>query len=451
VVFGLSKLNLPDRSRLRSLAAMYALHGLNLALPLVTLPIITRALGPSEYGRYGVLINWAGIGVILIEFGMGVAATKQLLGVEASRLSARELEQADHEARITQSRVVLQQTLNALVVLPLLALAALLWMQPPPELAATGLMLANAWSLGLNTLWFRVARANVPRLLPATFAAKLLSLLVVVLVLPRKPTLEVALWANLASGFWPVFDAWFARRELREALRTLSLRGWLQSLKVSAAVPLQRIGSAIYLLLPATLAAAFFSPKVAGWYVLSDRIVRAGTGLFQPLTSTLFPLQLEARGLPRGAPPRARLRRYLTATIGLSALASTSMFLLAGPIVRWVGGAQFVEAALFLRWMAPLVALITVNMALTNQLYGIDREPVIAQAVWGSGLTFTGAIFLLGRLSPNLFAACCLMVEAMVCVWLLVASWVYRSRESRIPPAPGYPPLPESDPGRSPE
>jgi hypothetical protein len=95
VVFGLTKINLPDRHRLRSLAAMYALHGLNLALPLVTLPIITRALGPSEYGRYGVLINWAGIGVILIEFGMGIAATKQLTGTN------------DHQARVTQARVLL--------------------------------------------------------------------------------------------------------------------------------------------------------------------------------------------------------------------------------------------------------------------------------------------------------------------------------------------------------
>ncbi len=436
MVFGLSKLNLPDRSRLRSLAAMYALHGLNLALPLVTLPIITRSLGPSEYGRYGVLINWAGIGVILIEFGMGVAATKQLTGKD------------DHEARITQSRVLVQQTLNALVVLPLLAVCAVLWMKPRPELGAGVLMLANAWSLGLNTLWFRVARANVPKLLPATLTAKLLSLLIVVAVLPVKPTLEVAMWANLASGFWPVFDAWYARHELAEAARGLSLRGWLQSLRISYAVPLQRFGSAIYLLLPATLASLFFSPSVAGYYVLADRIVRAGTGLFQPLTSTLFPLQLEVRGQPPGAPARKRLRRYLTATIGLSAFASAFTFVLAAPVVRLIGGEKFVEAALFLRWMAPLVALITVNMALTNQLYVVDREPVIAQAVWASGLTFAVAIYFLGRLSPNLFGACCLMVEALVCVWLLVAWRVYDNRE---PLESRYPPLPESDPGRTPE
>lgn len=437
MVLGLTKINLPDRHRLRSLAAMYALHGLNLALPLVTLPIITRALGPSEYGRYGVLINWAGIGVILIEFGMGIAATKQLTGKD------------EHQARITQSRVLAYQTFNALFVLPLLAAAALLWMHPAPGVAATCLMLANAWSLGLNTLWFRVARSNVPKLLPATLIAKLISLAIVVGFLPVRPTLEMALWANLASGFWPVFDTWNARHELIEAVRGVSWRSWYDGLKTSYPVPLQRFGSAIYLLLPATLAALFFSPKVAGWYVLSDRIIRAGTGLFQPLTSTLFPLQLEVRGLPRGAPARARLTRYLVATIGLSVFASAFTFGFAGPAVRWIGGEKFVEAALFLRWMAPLIALITVNMALTNQLYVLDREPVIAQAVWVSGLAFSAAIFVLGKQSPSLFAACCMLVEAVVCVWLLVAWRIHSNGSSTKDPAPGYPPLPESDPGRS--
>ena len=76
MAFGLSKLNLPDRSRLRSLAAMYALHGLNLALPLVTLPIITRALGPSEYGLFTLAIAAAGFLQILLDVTVEEAMIK---------------------------------------------------------------------------------------------------------------------------------------------------------------------------------------------------------------------------------------------------------------------------------------------------------------------------------------------------------------------------------------
>jgi polysaccharide transporter, PST family len=409
VVRGLDDDKLPDRHRVRSLVAMYVLHGLNIALPLLTLPVITRTLGPSEYGRYGVMLNWLGMGVILIEFGMGISATKAITNLD------------EGAARAALARTLIHQTVSALFVLPVLALAAFLWMRPVPDPTATALMLGGAWSLGLSTLWYRVARASVPRLLPATLIAKLLNLAIVLVLLPLKPSLTVALVANLASGFWPVLDAWGVRRELVHAVRNFHLREWALSLRESFAVPLQRVGSALYLLLPATLVASFFSLKIAGWYVLSDRIIRAGTGLFQPLTSTLFPLQLEVRDLPVGAPARTRLRRYLFATIGAGLLASLFTFAVAEPAVRLIGGEAFAPAALFLRWMSPLIALITVNMALTNQLYVLDREAVIARAVWLSGLLFSVAIFTVGRRSPSVFAACCMLVEAMVSIWLLIA------------------------------
>jgi PST family polysaccharide transporter len=406
----------PDRHRFRSLVAMYALHGLNIALPLLTLPVITRTLGPSDYGRYGVILNWLGMGVILIEFGMGINATKVIADSDDAR------------ARRELATTIVHQTANALCALPLLGLAAWLWMRPVPDPVPMALMLGGAWALGLSTLWYRVARASVPRLLPATLIAKFANLVLVLALLPRHPTLTVALCANFLSGFWPVLDLWPVRRDVWRALRDFRRQEWLRSLQLSFAVPLQRVGSAMYLLLPATLVASFFGLQVAGWYVLSDRIIRAGTGLFQPLTSTLFPLQLEVRNLPSDAPARHRLHRYLLATIGASVLASLVTFVAAGHAVRLIGGDAFVPAALFLRWMSPLLALITVNMTLSNQLYVLDREAVIARAVWISGLTFAAAIFVFGRQSPSMFAACCTAVEAMVGIWLILALRVHRAR-----------------------
>jgi PST family polysaccharide transporter len=406
----------PDRHRVRSLVAMYAIHGLNIALPLVTLPVITRTLGPSDYGRYGVMINWLGMGVILIDFGMGIHATKAITDTDDG-LARREL-----------ANTVVHQTVNALCALPLLGLFSWLWMRPVPDPVPMALMLGGAWALGLSTLWYRVARASVPRLLPATLIAKVVNLVVVLALLPAHPTLTVALCANFASGFWPVLDLWPVRKDVLRAVREFSVQSWLTRLRQSFAVPLQRVGSAMYLLLPATLVASFFGLKVAGWYVLSDRIIRAGTGLFQPLTSTLFPLQLEVRNLPSDAPARHRLHRYLLATIGASVFASLFTFVAAETAVRLIGGEAFVPAALFLRWMSPLLALITINMALTNQLYVLDREGVIARAVWISGLSFAAAIFIFGKQSPSMFAACCTLVEAMVGVWLVLDWRLSRAR-----------------------
>lgn len=387
---------------------MYGLHGLNLAVPLLTLPVITRTLGPSEYGHYGVMLSWLALGVIFIDFGMSISSTKTLTGLDEA------------QARQEFGKTLVHQTVNALCVCPLLGALAYLWMEPRPDLTSMALMLTGSWSLALSTLWYRVARASVPKLLSATVIAKLMHVAIVLMFLPPRPTLAVALLANLASGFWPVIDAWGVRREVFTAARTFRFDEWRASLRRSYAVPLQRLGGAVFYLLPATLVASFFSLQVAGWYVLSDRIIRAGTGLFQPLTSTLFPLQLEVRTQPKDSPARARLRKYLMLTIGASVVASIGTFALARLAVTLIGGEPFAPASLFLRWMAPLITLITINMALTNQLYVLDRDTVTATAVWVSGAAFGVAIMLFGNRSPSLFAACCTLAEGLVSIWLFI-------------------------------
>ncbi len=399
----------PARHRLFSLAAMYGLHALNLALPLVTLPVVARLLGPQEYGRYGVMLTWSAFGAILVEFGLGISATKALTGSD------------ERSASSVFARTLTYQTLNAALALPLLGLGAFVWLWPDHDVAAIMLMLACAWAQGLSTLWYRVARANVPQLLPATLATKLTSLVLVLALLPWRPLLAIALLAYFASHAWAIVDGWRARAYVLPALRDFRWSSWLTALRVSFAVPLQRIGTALYALLPATLAAAFFGLKVAGMFVLADRIVRAGTATLLPLTQTLFPLQLEARDLPSGAPGRRKLKNYVTGTIGIAIAAATFTWAAAGPVVRLLGGEAFVYAPEFMRWMAPLIAIVTVNMVLTNQLYVQNREPLIARAVWVCGSVFTVVILCFGNSSYGFFGACCMLVEAMLTLWLLLA------------------------------
>ncbi len=414
---------LPTRHRVLSLVAMYGLHALNLALPLVTLPVLARVLGPQDYGQYGLMLTWSAFGAIFVDFGMGISATKELSGAEQT------------SALGVFARTLTYQTLNAALVLPLVGVAAFAYLWPEADWAAIVLTLACAWAQGLTTLWYRVARANVPELLPATLATKLASLALVVGLLPLRPMLAIALFAYFASHAWAVVDAWRARERIVRALREFNWPAWRSALHVSYAVPLQRIGTSLYSLLPATLAASFFGLKVAGMYVLADRVIRAGTSMMLPMTQTLFPLQLEARGLPPGAAPRRKLRSYVAAAIGLAVTGSLTTLLAADLIVQLVGGGAFTHAAEFLRWMAPLITLVTVNMILTNQLYVQDREPVIARAVWVCGSAFVVVILLFGDSSRSFFGASCMLVEATLTVWLLWAVRRFHAAPAAVVPA----------------
>ena len=57
---------------------MYLLQFFNAIVPLLTLPYITRVLGASQYGLYALAINFVGYLQVLVEYGFGMSATREI-------------------------------------------------------------------------------------------------------------------------------------------------------------------------------------------------------------------------------------------------------------------------------------------------------------------------------------------------------------------------------------
>lgn len=409
----------------RSIAAMYLLHGLNIGLPLITIPFLTRSLGAEQYGVYGLIVSWIAISTILIDFGYGIRGTKRMVAaqeVSAGGETPKPMRDdmrlgldsdsapdyaPDYAADSVAGQVVLYQSLHALLVLPALAAAVLLSLRgASPGGLSLALLLASALLTGVSPLWFHVARASVARLLAPTLAAKLLSLALTVLALPLFPSLELALAAHLAANLWVLADLNRRSGALKTQWQRLRRDAFAAELRASAAIPLQRLGTMLYTYLPTAVAATWFGLAAAGWYFLADRIVRGVIGLFTPLTAHLLPVQLAA------GRDGARVAPMIAAVLLLSLLASALLALLAGPICVLLGGPAFAPAAEMLAWLAPLVVLVTANAILLNRLYAADAEGAIAWVIWGCGLGYLGVLFAVGRVSPAVFAALSTGVEA---------------------------------------
>ncbi len=399
-------------SRVRSVAAMYLLHALNLGVPLITLPFLTRHLGPEPYAWYGVVLSWAAFATLLIDFGFGVEGTKRLAA-------------DDGDGTGVGAQVLVHQTLNAAIVLPVLWLAMQVPGGPPLSEAGRLLALGVAWIVGISPIWWYIARSEVTRLAVPSIAAKLVCLAAVVVVLPIWPSIELALFAYFASHAWALAGLWPMRAAAR-APGLARLAGWRSALARSAAVPAQRLGSTLYMLLPVTLMASFFGLREAGMFVLADRIVRAVTNVFQPLTSHLLPLQIRAASCAADDPLRTRVQRISALVIAGACCAGGMLLLLSEVFMVMLGGEAFRSGGTLLAGIAPLVPLIVVNMLLLNRLTAQDREALIARAVWGCGLMYLVLVFLVGRHSTLVFTSLLCVVEAAIAVLLWAGS---RGRE----------------------
>lgn len=81
---------------------LYLLQIFNTVIPLVTLPYITRILGPSQYGLFSISLNLQGYYQVIVEYGFGMSATRKVALQENSEESLRGL-----YSRVLASRLIL--------------------------------------------------------------------------------------------------------------------------------------------------------------------------------------------------------------------------------------------------------------------------------------------------------------------------------------------------------
>lgn len=422
-------------SGMTSVLAAYLLHGLNIGLPLITLPFLTRSLGSSDFGLYGQLLSCVAFAQIVIEFGYGIHGTRQL---QSCMQPGAQQPGAQQPGALRPGAVLAgvcrQQLRQALWFLPLLALALglTIYRGNQASAAAVALTLVITGLASVSPLWFYTARREVGSLVIPTLAAKITCLLVIAFVLPQRPSLELALLAVALSHLWIVPAYWRVRAELRESVPpepiAPGILGWLRH----SAIVLQRLGSVLYSYLPVLLVAAWFGLESAGWYFLADRIVRGAVGLFTPLTSHLLPRQLQAleRDGVNDAAVATGLRRDLLLVIVVALLAAGLLMVFARPLAILLGGSAFAPAGVLLFWLAPIVLMSTINALLINHLYARHAELAIAVLVWLAGGAYLAALFTAGRHSIATFTALCMAVEGVVLLGLVLLARAGAARRS---------------------
>lgn len=69
---------LTDRQVFRNGVWLYLLQIFNTVIPLLTLPYITRILGPSQYGLFSIALNLQGYYQVIVEYGFNMSATRKV-------------------------------------------------------------------------------------------------------------------------------------------------------------------------------------------------------------------------------------------------------------------------------------------------------------------------------------------------------------------------------------
>jgi PST family polysaccharide transporter len=336
----------------RDLTSLYAVHVATYFIPLVTIPYLSRTLGPGGWGVVAFFQSYALSVALIIEYGFGFSASRDLAENRddpRARMAAI--------AHVTSAKLLISAAVVLLISVPSMIL---------PTLASRRhlLAIATVWAIsqGFNMAWYYLGIGRIRDQAIVDILCRGVGTLLIFCTVQSPSHTDRVLLCNAGAAILSAVICAVRAKE-REPLPRLTIRGGIGALKAGWSIFLYRAAVSLYTLANGFLLGFFAPPAIVGYYAGAERIARACTGLLQPLSQSIF--SRLAYVLPRSASDGFRLARRALAIMALAG-AALGVILAAGApkIVRCFLGPGFGPAVNSLRIFALLPPIAAVGTSL---------------------------------------------------------------------------------------
>ena len=397
------------------MGALYAVQIANYVVPLLTLPWLTRVLGPVNFGRLGFAIAIVNYCVLFADYGFNLSATRAI-AVHADDRRAR--------SQIFWNTITVKALLAVLALPVLLGLAAVV-----PTLAQLRPLLLISYLTVLGTVltptWFFLGTEQQASLSRVTIIVRLLAVPLTFLLVhtPGDLPYAAAIYAGTPVVVGIACLVILRRRHMLEsaAVNRSDIAG---ALKEGWPLFLSTASMSLYTSTNTALLGFIAGPVAVGYYSAAERVTGAAQGLMGPVNQTLYPRisRLMQQSRVEAYEFIRRAMRY----VGVLCLCvSAALLVLAPYIVGLLYGASYQPAVTVLRWLAPLPLVV----GLSN-VFGIHTMlPLGMKVAFSRIVTLAGPINILlllaavSALGVQGAAISLLTTEVLVTVAMAICLW----------------------------
>lgn len=374
---------MPNTSRTpslrRNISALYAIQLSNYVVPLLTLPWLTRMLGPHQFGRLGFCLAICNYFVLFTDYGFNLSATRGIAVHAGAPRVRTEIFWNTLAAKVllAASGFVLLMVLSSLIS-PLAPQRHLL---PVAYLTVVGAV--------LTPTWFFLGAERQTTLSVTTIAVRLAAVPLTYLLVHSPSDLPRAI---AIAGCTPVVIGIISMGVLARDRSIGSIAVTRDRIVATFAdgwhLFLSNASMSLYTNTNAVLLGLISGASAVGYYTPAERLIGATQGLLAPVNQSTYPricrLMHESR-----SDAFALIRKVLLLS-GLAALGlSVFLFLTAPLLVHLLYGTAYDPVVPVLRWLSPLPFLI----ALSN-VFGIQTMLPL-----GMKRTFSGILMIAGALN----------------------------------------------------
>lgn len=403
--------------RLRhNIAALSALQAANYLIPLVTLPYLTRVLGVEAFGKYALVLAVMAYFVLLTDYGFSWSATRQIAAnrddhhVVSSVFSA------------TWSAQWLLAFLSGLMLIATVTAMPVLQQDATLYFVGFTLVIGNVFL----PLWLLQGLERMREVAIIQVTGRIATLPPLFLLV-KDP--EDVVWAVALAGAGPALAGvlslyWISRNRLVRWQKP-ALSSALSALRDGGSLFRSKISISLYTMLTPLVLGAISGTTAVGYFTLADRIRRAAQAMLEPVSQAIYPRLSHLYTRDRSA-AQNMIKRSAVIIIGLSAVSSLFIWMMADWLVMLLGGAEFTPAVTVLRWLAFLPLIMGLSNILGVQIMlpsGLNRP--------FNGIVYAAAIFGLLIVLPLVYwkgadgaAMAALLSETFVTI--AMAAYLYK-------------------------
>ena len=319
-----------ERSLIKNASWLFVLQAVNIILPFVTVPYVTRVFGADLYGVFSIALNWITYFQLLVQYGFDLSATKKVVEAKTTE-----------ELRSLVSSVVTARLL-------LVGICAVVTLGIGVSCAASGsqlvcmvVMFTMLIGTAIQLNWLFQGLQDMKFITIATAVARSLSVALTFLLV--RDSSQLVLYSFLYSITWIVSGALthvFSWRRYSIRLGRTSFKNVLRELRDGMPIFLSSAAGNIISNVGVTVLGACQPSAVVGAYAAVLKVPQVVNLMFTPVSQALYPRVNEERLNPHKSALKLVAKIGIPVTV-VFAIGLSIVVVIRDPLVQLLFGEEY--------------------------------------------------------------------------------------------------------------
>ena len=326
----------------KNFLALSSLQAINLILPFITLPYLTRVLGVSNYGVVVMVYSIMQLLSVVCDYGFNLSATKE---ISLSRNNISKVNTIFSSVLIVKAGLLI---ISLLILFILTTYVPILATHKVAYLMGFGIVIGQT----LTPIWLFQGMENMKYITLVNLVSKsLFTILIFVFIKTPEEFIFVPLLYSVGFIIAGVLSLVFAYKEFGISFSFTKRVNIVEQFKNSTQYFYSRASVALYTSSNNFMVGLILGEFYAGIFGVAEKLFTAMTVIYSPLSDAIYPYMVQKKDL------KLFNKIFFTAII-FNLLVSLITLFFATEIVHFIFGEGYQESALLLKYFCVLALII---------------------------------------------------------------------------------------------